>query len=151
MPLADEEYVLVAAPQWTPRTGGAPAPDALCARLKDVPLVTHAEDLPIVRRCWRLVLGKQLTAQAAVTVPNLYAVVSAVAAAAGYSVLPRSLCQDHLAAETPGRPARPGEGPAQHAVPRAAARRRRQPRRPPRRRHPPPGRARPVGTRFRTP
>ncbi|WP_407698436.1 type 2 periplasmic-binding domain-containing protein [Streptomyces cyaneochromogenes] len=61
VPLADEEYVLVAAPRWTPRTGSAPAPDDLCARLKDVPLVTCAEDLPIVRRYWRLVFGKQLT------------------------------------------------------------------------------------------
>ncbi|MFD3504404.1 LysR substrate-binding domain-containing protein [Streptomyces sp. NPDC058678] len=44
------------------------------------------------------VLGKQLTTQAAITVPNLYGVVSVVAAGSGYSVLPRSLCQDHLAA-----------------------------------------------------
>ncbi|MCL8014393.1 LysR family transcriptional regulator [Streptomyces sp. AS02] len=103
VPLADEEYVLVAAPRWTPRTGGAPAPDDLCARLKDVPLVTYAEDLPIVRRYWRLVFGQQLTAQAAVTVPNLYAVVSAVAAGAGYSVLPRSLS--------------PGRSPIPNAIP----------------------------------
>ncbi|MGW6903516.1 LysR family transcriptional regulator [Streptomyces sp. NPDC054940] len=100
VPLADEEYVLVAAERWAPRTDSAAGPDDLCAHLKDVPLVTYAEDLPIVRRYWRLVFGKQLTAQAAVTVPNLYAVVSAVAAGAGYSVLPRSLCEDHLAAGT---------------------------------------------------
>ncbi|SDP36890.1 DNA-binding transcriptional regulator, LysR family [Streptomyces sp. cf386] len=100
VPLADEEYMLVAAERWTPHTGSAAGPDDLCAHLKDVPLVTYAEDLPIVRRYWRLVFGKQLTAQAAVTVPNLYAVVSAVAAGAGYSVLPRSLCEDHLAAGT---------------------------------------------------
>lgn len=30
------------------------------------------------------------------TVPNLYAVLSAVNAGAGYSVLPRSLCQEYL-------------------------------------------------------
>ncbi|MFE7792650.1 substrate-binding domain-containing protein [Streptomyces sp. NPDC057460] len=100
VPLVDEEYVLVAAPHWVPRTDSAPEPDDLCTALKDIPLVTYAEDLPIVRRYWRLVLGKQLTAQAAVTVPNLYAVVSAVAAGSGYSVLPRSLCQDHLVAGT---------------------------------------------------
>ncbi|WP_200824706.1 LysR substrate-binding domain-containing protein [Nonomuraea solani] len=49
------------------------------------------------RRYWRQVFGKQLSAQAAVTVPNLYAVLSAVNAGAGYSVLPRSLCDEHLA------------------------------------------------------
>ncbi|MFE6286545.1 LysR family transcriptional regulator [Streptomyces sp. NPDC057877] len=98
-PLADEEYVLVAAPRWATRTEGM-APDSVCSVLKDIPLVTYAEDLPIVRRYWRLVLGKQLTTQAAVTVPNLYAVLSAVAAGSGYSVLPRSLCRDHLTAGT---------------------------------------------------
>lgn len=50
-----------------------------------------------MRRYWRTVFGKQLAARAAVTVPNLYAVVSAVTAGAGYSVLPCSLCEEHLA------------------------------------------------------
>ncbi|MFI6740428.1 LysR family transcriptional regulator [Nonomuraea sp. NPDC050451] len=93
VPLADEEYVLVAAPAWA-HVAGAADP---CAALRDVPLITYAEDLPIVRRYWRQVFGKQLSAAAAVTVPNLYAVVSAVNAGAGYSVLPRSLCEEYLA------------------------------------------------------
>ncbi|MCZ0988770.1 LysR family transcriptional regulator [Streptomyces diastatochromogenes] len=91
-PLADEEYVLVASPVWA---GHLPDGDP-CTALREVPLVTYAEDLPIARRYWRTVFGKQLTARAALTVPNLYAVLSAVTAGAGYSVLPRSLCQDHL-------------------------------------------------------
>ncbi|NUS87680.1 MAG: LysR family transcriptional regulator, partial [Streptomyces sp.] len=45
---------------------------------------------------WRNIFGKQLTARAAVTVPNLYAVLSAVNSGAGYSVLPRSLCEEYL-------------------------------------------------------
>jgi DNA-binding transcriptional LysR family regulator len=145
-PLADEEYVLVAAPEWAHRvaeahegteghpplapaadatatdavhpddvypggtggtdsTGGTDDTDDLCAglpcaaiRLRDVPLVTFAEDLPIARRYWRTVFGKHLTTRAALTVPNLHAVVAAVAAGAGYSVLPRSLCEEHLRA-----------------------------------------------------
>ncbi|OIJ68157.1 LysR family transcriptional regulator [Streptomyces mangrovisoli] len=103
-PLADEEYVLVASPGWAGQVGaGASDGDAdgaaadLCAALRGVPLVTYAEDLPIVRRYWRSVFGRPLTARAAVTVPNLYAVLSAVNSGAGYSVLPRSLCQEHLA------------------------------------------------------
>ncbi|WP_316767216.1 LysR family transcriptional regulator [Streptomyces sasae] len=91
-PLADEEYVLVASPGWAERAAG----DDVCTALREVPLVTYAADLPIVRRYWRTVFGRQLTARAAVTVPNLYAVLSAVNAGAGYSVLPRSLCQEYL-------------------------------------------------------
>lgn len=96
VPLADEEYLLVGSPAWAERVGGHRGADELCAALREVPLVTYAEDLPIVRRYWRSVFGKPLTARAAVTVPNLYAVLSAVSAGAGVSVLPRSLCRDHL-------------------------------------------------------
>ncbi len=49
----------------------------------------------IARRYRRTVFGKPL---AALTVPNLHAVVSAVTAGSGYSVLPRSLCEEHLVA-----------------------------------------------------
>ncbi|GGR52973.1 LysR family transcriptional regulator [Streptomyces aurantiogriseus] len=96
VPLADEEYVLVASPVWARQVAAHPEAGDLCAALRDVPLVTYAEDLPIARRYWRTVFGKQLTARAAVTVPNLYAVLSAVNAGAGYSVLPHSLCQEYL-------------------------------------------------------
>ncbi|MDH6484963.1 DNA-binding transcriptional LysR family regulator [Streptomyces sp. SAI-127] len=96
VPLADEEYLLVATPGWAQRVGGHAQADDLCAALREVPMVTYAEDLPIIRRYWRTIFGKQHTAHAAVAVPNLYAVLSAVNAGAGYSVLPRSLCQDHL-------------------------------------------------------
>jgi DNA-binding transcriptional LysR family regulator len=97
LPLADEEYLLVAAPSWARHMEEHPSAEDICAAVRDVPLVTYAEDLPIVRRYWRNVFGRQLPARAAVTVPNLYAVVSAVTAGAGYSVLPRSLCEEHLA------------------------------------------------------
>ncbi|MFD9925843.1 LysR family transcriptional regulator [[Kitasatospora] papulosa] len=96
VPLTDEEYLLVAAPTWAERVGQHPHSGDLCAALREVPMVTYAEDLPIIRRYWRTIFNKQHTARAAVTVPNLYAVLSAVNAGAGYSVLPRSLCQDHL-------------------------------------------------------
>ncbi|MEW1973002.1 LysR family transcriptional regulator [Streptomyces achromogenes] len=66
------------------------------ALLHDVPLVTYAEDLPIARRYWRHVFGRRLTRTAAVTVPDLRGVLAAVAAGAGFAVLPRYLCQDLL-------------------------------------------------------
>ncbi|MGW2288783.1 LysR family transcriptional regulator [Streptomyces phaeochromogenes] len=96
VPLTDEEYLLVANPAWAERVARHTNPDDLCGALREIPMVTYAEDLPIVRRYWRTVFGKQLTARAAVTVPNLYAVLSAVNSGAGVSVLPRSLCQDYL-------------------------------------------------------
>lgn len=98
IPLADEEYVLVGSPSWLRCLQARTAASEIGASLRDVPLVTYAEDLPIVRRYWRNVFGKQLSASAALTVPNLHAVLSAITAGAGYSVLPRSLCQESLAA-----------------------------------------------------
>ncbi|MFD5120013.1 LysR family transcriptional regulator [Streptomyces sp. NPDC058385] len=99
VPLADEEFVLVAAPTWADRIGG---PNRIAADgpglLHTVPLITYAEELPIVRRYWQHVFGRRLTCKAAVTVPDLRGVVSAVAAGAGFSVLPRYLCRELLAA-----------------------------------------------------
>ncbi|MEW2418013.1 LysR family transcriptional regulator [Streptomyces sp. NPDC046866] len=101
VPLADEEFVLVAAPAWAERIGG-PARIAAegPAALHGVPLISYAEDLPIARRYWRHVFGRRLTGRAAVTVPDLRAVLAAVAAGAGYSVLPRYLCEQELASGT---------------------------------------------------
>ncbi|MCX5435108.1 LysR family transcriptional regulator [Streptomyces sp. NBC_00569] len=99
VPLADEEFVLVAAPAWADRIGG---PNRIAADgpgvLHTVPLITYAEELPIVRRYWQHVFGRRLTCKAAVTVPDLRGVVSSVTAGAGFSVLPRYLCRELLAA-----------------------------------------------------
>ncbi|WP_370444745.1 substrate-binding domain-containing protein [Amycolatopsis sp. CA-128772] len=83
-PLTDEEFVLVGPRGFTgdPRT----------ARL-----VAYAEDLPIIRRYWRSVLGARPPARPAVVVPDLRAVLACVLAACGVSVLPRYLCAAELA------------------------------------------------------
>ncbi|MEW2081892.1 LysR family transcriptional regulator [Streptomyces sp. NPDC005283] len=98
VPLMDEEFVLVASPRWAERIG----PDRVAtdgpAALRGAPLVTYAEDLPIARRYWRHVFGTRLSGQAALTVPDLRGVLSAVAAGAGITVLPRYLCEGELAA-----------------------------------------------------
>jgi DNA-binding transcriptional LysR family regulator len=80
-PLVDEEFVLVAAP-------GVGA---------DAPLVSYAEDLPVIRRYWRSVYGRLPAGTAAVVVPDLRAVLAATVAGAGISVLPGYLCGPHLA------------------------------------------------------
>ncbi|MGY0021932.1 LysR family transcriptional regulator [Streptomyces sp. YJ-C3] len=95
-PLADEEFVLVAAPAWAERIGTRLVTEGPAA-LHGVPLVAYAEDLPIVRRYWRHVFGSRLTRTPAVTVPDLRGVIAAVAGGAGFSVLPRYLCADELA------------------------------------------------------
>ncbi|WP_420719356.1 LysR substrate-binding domain-containing protein [Streptomyces sp. RTd22] len=129
----------MASPAWADRVAEHPATGDLCAALRDVPMVTYAEDLPIVRRYWRTAFGKQLTARAAVTVPNLYAVLSAVNAGAGYSVLPRSLCQEHLDSGRLALLHDPEVPAAEHALPRPAPRHRDEPGRPPGPRPPPAG------------
>ncbi|MFF1440119.1 LysR substrate-binding domain-containing protein [Streptomyces sp. NPDC058295] len=68
-------------------------------------------------------LRQTANARAAVTVPHLYAVLSAVNAGAGYSLLPHSLCQEYLAKGRLTRPL-PRGTPAQHALPRPASRQR---------------------------
>ncbi|PTH84004.1 LysR family transcriptional regulator [Streptomyces sp. A244] len=96
VPLTDEEFVLVAAPSWAERVARRRAEDVPAA-LHDVPLITYAEDLPIVRRYWRHVFGRRLNCRAAVSVPDLRAVLALVTAGAGFSVLPRYLCAGDLA------------------------------------------------------
>ncbi|WP_448630076.1 substrate-binding domain-containing protein [Cellulomonas soli] len=98
LPLDEEEFVLVAAPTWAPRLRADLGLTDLCLALHDVPLVAYADDLPIARRYWRTVFGKRLAAQASLTVPDLRGAVAAVAAGAGYSVLPRYLCEHEISA-----------------------------------------------------
>nr|WP_240119015.1 MULTISPECIES: LysR family transcriptional regulator [unclassified Streptomyces] len=94
-PLMDEEFVLVAAPSWADRVGARLAAEGPAA-LRTVPLITYSEDVPIARRYWRHVFGTRLSCAAAVTVPDLRGVLAAVAAGAGFTVLPRYLCRDEL-------------------------------------------------------
>ncbi|WP_328872706.1 LysR family transcriptional regulator [Streptomyces sp. NBC_00287] len=95
-PLFDEEFVLVAAPAWADRIGDrvtTEGPGVLHA----VPLIAYAEDLPILRRYWRHVFEQRLNCRAAVTMPDLRGVLTAVTGGAGFSVLPRYLCAPELA------------------------------------------------------
>ncbi|MFC0008033.1 LysR family transcriptional regulator [Micromonospora siamensis] len=95
-PLYDEEFVLVGAPVWADRLAGPVTP----AALRDVPLLAYAEEAPILRRWWRTVFDARLTRTPSLVVADLRAVLAAVVAGAGVSVLPRYLCRDDLAAGT---------------------------------------------------
>jgi DNA-binding transcriptional LysR family regulator len=83
-PLTDEEFVLV-------------GPRGFAADPRTAPLVAYAEDLPIIRRYWRSVLGVRPPAGPAVVVPDLRGVLTCVLAGFGVSVLPRYLCAAELA------------------------------------------------------
>jgi len=97
-PLCDEEFLLLAAPSLVARLDA----DLLAAQpvkaLQSLPLLAYAEDMPIIRRWWRHVLGCAPPGRAVVVVPDLRGLQAAAAAGAGATVLPRYLCADHLAA-----------------------------------------------------
>jgi DNA-binding transcriptional LysR family regulator len=111
-PFMDEDFVLVANPSWAERIGSSCADAAAreaagraaerverqgSTALCGVPLVSYAEDLPIVRRYWRHVFRARLTYEPAFVVPDLRGVLAAVVNGAGVTVLPRYLCQEELA------------------------------------------------------
>ncbi|MFG1690079.1 LysR family transcriptional regulator [Nonomuraea sp. NPDC049269] len=86
-PAYDEEFLLVASPELAAR-----------ADLAEMPLISYAEELPIVRRYWRTVFGRRPAMAARVVIPDLRGVLSAVRAGMGVSVLPAYLCGTDLAA-----------------------------------------------------
>jgi DNA-binding transcriptional LysR family regulator len=85
-PLCDEEFVLVAAPALMPVTD-----------LSRAPLMSYAEELPIIRRWWRHVLGQPPPKRAVLVVPDLRALRTAAIAGIGVTVLPRYLVAEDLA------------------------------------------------------
>jgi len=107
-PLADEEFILVAAPVWAERLKGK----ALPAALADVPLIAYDADLPIIRRYWRYVFDDRLHPPAQLTtIPDLRGIRTAVVAGAGWTVLPKYLCRAELDSSTLTLLHRPDEAP----------------------------------------
>ncbi|MFF5035981.1 LysR family transcriptional regulator [Nocardia salmonicida] len=91
-PLVDEEFLLVAAPEIADRIDTARLRAEGPIALEGIPLVSYAADLPILRRYWRHVFETRLEAEPALIVGDLRAVLAAVVAGAGISVLPHYLC-----------------------------------------------------------
>ncbi|SDI96654.1 DNA-binding transcriptional regulator, LysR family [Actinokineospora alba] len=106
-PLIDEEFVLVC-PQALAHTID---PDRLrtdpAHALSHLPLVVYAPDAPIVRRYWLSEFTRRPPNPIAMVVSDLRAVVAAVAAGAGISVVPTYLASAALAAGTVVQPHRP--------------------------------------------
>ncbi|MFC6012728.1 LysR family transcriptional regulator [Nocardia lasii] len=99
-PLVDEEFLLVAAPSVAERVDIERLRVEGPGALDGVALISYAADLPILRRYWRHVFDTRLEAEASLIVGDLRAVLAAVVAGAGISVLPHYLCGRELAERT---------------------------------------------------
>lgn len=96
-PLADEEFVLVGSPALAHTVDPGRLTAEPLQALAHLPLVAYGEELPIIRRYWRSEFGRRPPNPVAVTVPDLRAILSAVVAGAGVSVLPRYIVEAALA------------------------------------------------------
>jgi DNA-binding transcriptional LysR family regulator len=60
--------------------------------LQSQPLIAYSEELPIIRRFWRMVFGRRLDILPTLVLPDLRIIREAIAAGLGFSVLPDYLC-----------------------------------------------------------
>ncbi len=95
-PYADEEFVLVGTPTAARSIDPHHLAEDPVAALAHLPLVAYAEELPIIRRYWRSEFRRRPPNPVSVLVPDLRAVLAAVIADAGISVLPRYLAEPAL-------------------------------------------------------
>lgn len=59
----------------------------------------YSEELPIIRRFWRIVFGRRLDVIPKLVIPDLCQIRSAVSAGFGFSVLPDYLCKERVATD----------------------------------------------------
>jgi DNA-binding transcriptional LysR family regulator len=64
--------------------------------LKTLPLIAYSEDLPIIRRFWRVVFGSRIDTNPKIIIPNLCLIRDAIELGFGFSVLPDYLCAEWL-------------------------------------------------------
>jgi DNA-binding transcriptional LysR family regulator len=62
--------------------------------LRGQPLIAYSEELPIVRRFWRVVFGRRLDVVPRLVLPDLQMIRQAIAIGFGFSVLPDYLCEE---------------------------------------------------------
>ncbi|MER3432387.1 MAG: LysR family transcriptional regulator [Leptolyngbya sp. ERB_1_1] len=65
--------------------------------LKQQNWIAYGEDLPIIRRFWRVVFGRRLEVNPRFVIPDLKVIRDAIAQGLGYSVLPDYLCAAWIA------------------------------------------------------
>nr|WP_225953254.1 LysR family transcriptional regulator [Kibdelosporangium phytohabitans] len=94
----DEEFVLVGPPALARTVNARQLAEEPVKALAHLPLVAYDDDLPIIRRYWRSEFGRRPPNATSVTVADLRAVLAAVVAGAGVSVLPRYIAEPALTA-----------------------------------------------------
>ncbi|MGL5871122.1 MAG: LysR family transcriptional regulator [Xenococcaceae cyanobacterium] len=98
----EESFWLVAPPEWKiPISTEILQLDLtpLEEWLTQQPLIAYSEELPIIRRFWRVVFGRRSQMQAQYIIPDLRGIRSAIASGLGYSVLPDYLCSEWITQE----------------------------------------------------
>jgi DNA-binding transcriptional LysR family regulator len=60
--------------------------------LRSQPLIAYSEDLPIIRRFWRVVFGRRLDLTPQLVLPDLRMIRQSIVTGFGFSVLPDYLC-----------------------------------------------------------
>lgn len=68
--------------------------------LREQPLIAYGEDLPIIRRFWRVVFGRRLDTVPKLILPDLRMIRQAVTSGLGFSVLPDYLCESGITSNT---------------------------------------------------
>ncbi|WP_173128919.1 LysR family transcriptional regulator [Kibdelosporangium persicum] len=94
----DEEFILVGPPPLARTIDAARLAEDPVKALAHLPLVAYDRNLPIIRRYWRSEFGRRPPNATSITVPDLRAVLAAVVAGAGVSVLPRYIAEPALTA-----------------------------------------------------
>lgn len=67
--------------------------------LRKQPWIAYSEELPIIRRFWRVVFGRRIDTNPKLIIPDLRIIRQAVEHGYGFSVLPDYLCQDWVEAK----------------------------------------------------
>jgi DNA-binding transcriptional LysR family regulator len=97
-PLAREEYVLVASADVAAELGNLGRGGKRAAKLLErVPLLSYAEELPLLRTYWQDVFDTEPSDVAAVVADSLPALAALAERGLGVTVLPRHVCEEQLA------------------------------------------------------
>ncbi len=94
--IVEESFWLVAPPGWIIPVASSDL-TSLEQWITTQPLIAYSEELPIIRRFWRMVFGRRLDLTPKLVIPDLCQIRSAVAAGLGFSVLPDYLCEQMVA------------------------------------------------------
>jgi DNA-binding transcriptional LysR family regulator len=99
--LTEEKFWLVASPRLVVPIETQDPLDlaSLDQWIRTQPLVAYSEELPIIRRFWRVVFGRRLDLVPKLVLPDLCAIRQAIVAGFGFSVLPDYLCESAISSE----------------------------------------------------